>query len=258
VRNLLYRSRFVSAALLLFLSVGTFSVGTAFAATPSQFPSKNQQAIDGLYSSTRLAVNSLQKSPVSLQVVTTALIIGGAKAELSHLADPSSPGTIVGGLDLDAYCQSIGDVNSYTAVPGVETTGGAYTWDCVSTSGSQTLINMQAACLEQYPGQVTTAYAQDPNNSYSWVCITPIAGTFFDPTTDTTVDSITTPNSAAMLVTAPGSEYLTLNDNGNTASDILTIEGASMAYGNNAILNATGAKAAAASSTILKLDGFGN
>jgi hypothetical protein len=48
--NLLYRCRFVGAALILVLSAGTFSVGSAFAATPTPAPSKDQQTIDAIYS----------------------------------------------------------------------------------------------------------------------------------------------------------------------------------------------------------------
>src|ERR1700722_7245634 len=170
------KRKFAGAFIFFVLSMGTVSSGAAFAGTPSPPPSKSQQAIDLMYSSTKLAVGTLQKAPAVLQVLAAGLILDGARAQLSHLNDPSSPGTVVGGLDLYTYCQSIGYADgSYTSVPGVETAAGAYTWYCVSASGTQTAINIQDACDAQYSGQATIAYPQDPNNSYSWVCITPAA-----------------------------------------------------------------------------------
>ena len=262
--------KFVAALFLCVLSVRTVSSGAAFAGTPSAPPSKSQQAIDVMYSSTKFAADALQKAPAVLQVLAAGFILESARAQLSHLNDPSSPGTITGGLDLYGYCQSIGFANgSYTSVPGVETTGGAYTWYCVAATGSQTAINIQDACTAEYPGQATIAYPQDPNNSYSWVCIVPTAGTYTDPTTGTTVNSILTPNSAATLITAQGSEYLAVNNNGNAASAILTAHGTSMSYSLTTILNgvrtsanksltsAQNQAASAAARSLLKSDGFG-
>ena len=125
---------------------------------------------------------------------------------------------MVGGLDLDAYCQSIGDADASTPYPGEEIAGGAYTWDCVSGSGAETPVNMQAACAYQYPGQGTIAYPQDPDNSYSWVCLAPASGSYTGPATDTTVDSLTAPDGDATLITNPASSYLAVNDDGSSAT----------------------------------------
>jgi hypothetical protein len=77
---------------------------------------------------------------------------------------------------------------------------------------------MQAACYQQFPGQVTIAYPQDPNNCYSWVCLDPTAGTYTDPSTATTVVSVTDPNGDATLITNSTSMYLTVDADGNSAT----------------------------------------
>ncbi len=225
VRNILYRCRFAGAGLLLLLSAGTFSARTVLADPPSHTSSNTQKVIDESYSSIKSTVKHHQNSSVIADINQTGKILLDAKTDLSKLNDPSSPGTIVGGLDLFDYCLNNGYANgSFTAVPGVEFNGGAYTWYCVAANGTQTPINMQDACIAQYPGQVTVAYPQDPNNSYSWVCIAPATGTYTDPTTGATVDSITTPTSDMTMITLPGSAYLEVVDNGNSADAIITAQ----------------------------------
>ena len=233
-RNLLHRFRFVAAVLLLLLGTGAFSAGSALADSPHA-PSNDQQVIDGMYSSIESSVNNLQKASSVAKVEAAGLILKSANAQLAHLSDPSSPGTTVGGLDLYDYCLGNGFANgSVTAVPGIESIGGAYTWYCVAADGTQTALDMQDACDAQYPTQVTVAYAQDPNNSYSWVCIAPAVGSYADPVTGATVTSITTAGSAATLISLSGSEYLAVNDDGNAASAILTAQAqnSSMSYTN--------------------------
>ena len=80
---------------------------------------------------------------------------------------------MVGGLDLDSYCQSIGDASSTTPGPGQETPAAPIPGTARPPPAGQTPINVQSDCLEQHPGQVTIAYPQDPDNSYSWVCLAP-------------------------------------------------------------------------------------
>lgn len=88
----------------------------------------------------------------------------------------------------------------------------------MSAAGGQTPINVQSDCLEQHPGQVTIAYPQDPDNSYSWVCLAPAAGSYTNPATDTTVISLTSSNGDATLIINPASSYLTVDDNGSSAT----------------------------------------
>ena len=195
------------------MTLGVGGMASEASAAPATGPS-GSLAISALYGSTRLAVSGLQTAPNALRVLAAKVILAEAKLLLGG-PDPSSPGTIVGGLDLDAYCQSIGDAYSTTPYPGTETP-----------------IDMQAACNEQYPGQVTVAYPQDPNNSYSWVCLAPTNGTYSDPATDTTVTSLSTSDGDATLITNPESTYLADDDDGASATVVQDANGGGyMSYG---------------------------
>lgn len=77
----------------------------------------------------------------------------------------------LGGLNLDAYCQSIGYDRSY--VNPITGPNAAYGWVCTSSSGGSQAINIDSACAFQYPGQGSKAFIQDPNNAYTWICIVP-------------------------------------------------------------------------------------
>jgi hypothetical protein len=68
------------------------------------------------------------------------------------------------------------------------------------------------------PGQVTIAFPQDPDNAFSWVCIAPATGSFTDPTTNTTVTTVTANNGGATLIISPTSDYLTVDLSGNGAT----------------------------------------
>lgn len=191
-------------------------VGPAASAAPAGAPG-GQAAITVLYDATVLATSGLQNAPNQARVLAAKAILAGARLLLNG-PDPSSPGIELGGLDLYAYCQSLGDASSYTAYPGQEIPGGAYTWYCVSGTGAQTPIDLQAACIWEYPGNIAIAYPQDPDNSYSWICITPASGSYTDGATHTTVTSVKTSNSDATLITNPDSSFLTVDDNGASAT----------------------------------------
>lgn len=205
------------------VAVGVLGLSPGASAAPVSTP-RGSLAVTALYDSTQLAVSGLQKAPNQARVLAAKVILAEARVLLTG-KDPGSPGTVVGGLDLDAYCQSIGDAYSSTPYPGEETPGGAYTWDCVSASGAATPINMQAACAYEYPGEGTIAYPQDPDNSYSWVCLAPASGSYTNPATGTTVDSLTAPNGDATLITNSDSSYLAVNDNGSSATVVQDSDG---------------------------------
>jgi len=228
-RNVIRLSRVAPVVAVAAASVlGVSPAASAAPAVPAG-PSHGQAAITVLYDSTELAVSTLQKAPDKARVLAAAVILAAAKVLITG-PDPSSPGIEVGGLDLDAYCQGIGDASAITPYPGQEVTGGAYTWVCVSASGAQTPVNLQAACNAQYPGQVTLAYPQDPNNSYSWICLAPVSGSYTDAATHTTVDSVTTPTGDATLITSPGNSYLAVDDNGDSATVVQTTGSGYMSY----------------------------
>jgi hypothetical protein len=231
---------------LILIIVLTFGLVTQTSAAVAAPPSATQTSINALYASTKLAVSSLQKSPNIVRQVAARLIIAEAKllltprptstahatpavfvdsAAVVTAAAASSPGVDLGGLNLNEFCQSQGDASSSTPYPGEEVPGGAYTWSCLSSTGAAIPITMQAACYEQYPGQVAIAYPQDPNNSYSWICITPSAGSYTDPTTGATVDTVITATSAATIITDSSSTYVTVDDNGNISTVVLNSDG---------------------------------
>lgn len=92
----------------------------------------------------------------------------------------------VGGLDLDAYCESIGDSgkdsegNGPVVLMKGEVEGPEYAydnWACVETDGTVVGIavegpapSMNNACALAYPGVADHADAEDPNNAFSWTC----------------------------------------------------------------------------------------
>jgi uncharacterized protein YjbI with pentapeptide repeats len=96
------------------------------------------------------------------------------------------PGTVLGGLNLDSYCQSSGF--AYSHVPGVGAhfanvefgANQAFLWDCVNSSGTAgTPLNMQAACNAQY-GAGAIAFVGSPNDAYSWTCVSAPSGSFYE------------------------------------------------------------------------------
>ncbi len=108
------------------------------------------------------------------------------------------PGAVLGGLNLDAYC------GGYSHVPGIGAPGTnvefgpnqAFKWDCVNAAGtSGSPINMQAACNATY-GPNALAFVENPNDAYSWVCVSAPTGSYFE--------------------TFDGNTYLALGDGGGS------------------------------------------
>ena len=166
-------------------------------------------------------------APLKVRYAAAEGIISLAKGLLGAGNDPTGlPGTIVGGLDLNAYCQSIGESSSSTPDPGNEVPGAAYTWSCVSASGAKTPLVMQNACFSMYPAQVTIAYPQDVNNAYSWVCIAPSTGTYTDP--DATTYSLEATNgSVVLIVGTDGSVDLAVATTAGTGGTVVITSGGS-------------------------------
>jgi hypothetical protein len=174
-----------------------------------------------LATAVQVADKYLGYAPLKLRYQAAEGIISLARGLLGAGPDPVGlPGTIVGGLVLDAYCQSIGGSHSYTPDPGNEAPGAAYTWSCLSASGAETPIVMQNACFAQYPAQVTIAYPQDVNNAYSWVCIAPSTGTFTNPGA-TTYSLQATNGSVVLIVGSDGSVYLGVATSGGADGTVV-------------------------------------
>ncbi|HLH65337.1 MAG TPA: LamG-like jellyroll fold domain-containing protein [Solirubrobacteraceae bacterium] len=85
--------------------------------------------------------------------------------------NPSPPpgfAVLLGGLDSDGYCRSIGLAHSQLNGP-VVGPDATLAWVCVSSSGQQVAFDFQAACRYQYPGY-DVVYVADRNNAYSGQC----------------------------------------------------------------------------------------
>jgi hypothetical protein len=76
----------------------------------------------------------------------------------------------------------------------------------------------------------TRADPQDPNNSYSWICLAPVGGSYTGAATGATVDSVTTATGDATLITSPGSSYLAVDDDGDSATVVQNTGSGYMSY----------------------------
>lgn len=89
----------------------------------------------------------------------------------------------LGGLNINGYCESLGDVGNGkgpTTLLRGEVSGTDYAyenWACVSGSGTVIPIavkgaapSMDNACAVAFPGVPSHAQADEPNNAYSWNC----------------------------------------------------------------------------------------
>lgn len=85
----------------------------------------------------------------------------------------------LGGLGLNEYCEALGYES--VALHRGATIGPDYAyenWACVEKGGHEALIattgsappSMNDACLHQYPGEASYAYADEPNTADSWDC----------------------------------------------------------------------------------------
>jgi hypothetical protein len=89
-----------------------------------------------------------------------------------NLASESDLGVMLGGLDLDAYCQSSGFVKSVLVKDSVIFGPGNSrgNWACSDSAGYTRMINMRDACTWQYKREIWKAEPLDVNDAYSWRC----------------------------------------------------------------------------------------
>jgi hypothetical protein len=97
------------------------------------------------------------KSTVTLPRGTTEVTVTLAKApSLSE----------IGGIDLDGYCRSIGNIGGATLNGST-----ANAWQCVTSARGRVSLNFDDACAWEHrfnPGAL--ARYSDVNNAYSWKC----------------------------------------------------------------------------------------
>jgi hypothetical protein len=88
---------------------------------------------------------------------SVCLLLGGAG--IAH----ATTGTEIGGLDLNRYCQSIGEKASTVEV-------GTTSWVCIRQDNTRTPLNLQAACEHEYTQRPILAEEVIPNTPFSWKC----------------------------------------------------------------------------------------
>ncbi|HLI56575.1 MAG TPA: hypothetical protein VKY26_06005 [Actinomycetota bacterium] len=135
-------------------------------------------------------------------MLATAVLAATITVAVAPASASTPPFTSVGGLNLDAYCQHLGFTNSQVDGP-ITGPNAAFEWYC-TTGTSQAPINLQAACTYEYPGAGSVAYAQDLNDSYSWICV--VAKTGSSSSGGTKIDAVNKgkAGSALVVVTSGG------------------------------------------------------
>jgi DNA-binding beta-propeller fold protein YncE len=99
----------------------------------------------------------------------------GAADKYSYVDGKPVP---LSGLFLVGYCNELGDETVTLEKDEVGGTGFAYeNWACLESNGAELPIansgpapSMTDACRAANPGVTSYAYAEDPNNAYSWGC----------------------------------------------------------------------------------------
>ena len=133
--------------------------------------------------------------------LSAVLFVAISGSEVAYAQSNPPPGTSIGVLDLDAYCQSLGHARSQVEGP-IVGPNAAYTWNCVTSTEGLTPVNLQGACSFSYPNAGSVAYPQDVNDAHSWICVVPTTGV--RTSAGTTTASFASPAGSAIAVVAPG------------------------------------------------------
>lgn len=96
------------------------------------------------------------------RMVAVALCAAGLLCAGAGVAQATT-GTEVGGMNLNGYCQSIGDKGSTVEV-------GTTKWVCIRQDNTLAPLNLQAACEHEYPVRPILAEETVPNTPFSWKC----------------------------------------------------------------------------------------
>ncbi|MCL5047333.1 MAG: hypothetical protein M1374_00830 [Firmicutes bacterium] len=101
----------------------------------------------------------------SFIMLTVLLLVGIQTVSpiAGAISPPPKPGTDLGGMNLQAYCSSLGE--SSTLLSPVNAPDAAKKWVCGSKP-----TNMNAACQWTYPHDNAVAVVSNINNAYSWSC----------------------------------------------------------------------------------------
>lgn len=83
---------------------------------------------------------------------------------------PPPPGAVLGSLDLNGYCRSLGYSNATLSNPQHGPQAAYNNWTCVAAGGSTTPIDLQKACEATYPERPILAQPTDADDAYTWRC----------------------------------------------------------------------------------------
>ena len=104
--------------------------------------------------------------PTSIPVTTSTSPVASSSPTPSSTATSTPTPTPIplGPVDLNRYCQSLGDVRE--SLDGST----AYDWHCVTSSGNHVNIDIIKACQLEYNRSDATAIASNINDPSSWKC----------------------------------------------------------------------------------------
>ena len=101
-----------------------------------------------------------------LVVALAVAVVGAATAAVAQ-ADPPAK---LSGLDLSAYCSSIGYDGATLSKGIIVGPQAAYNnWKCVTGTKTHP-FSMEQACKWAYTLNAVQAHPEDPNNAYTWIC----------------------------------------------------------------------------------------
>jgi hypothetical protein len=98
---------------------------------------------------------------------STPLLTVPSTATSTTQSSGTSVGSQLGSLNLQQYCEDVGAGTSEMSKPQIGPGDATNNWTC---TGTQSTINMDAACQDTYSDTSAIAKASDPNDAYSWLC----------------------------------------------------------------------------------------
>jgi hypothetical protein len=105
-----------------------------------------------------------------LVVVCVGLALAFESMTVAQAVGPPTTGSDLGGMNLNAYCQSKGFGGATLTKARIGPGAAFNNWVCVSASGVQTPLNLQAACEYTFPQRPIAPEAPDLNDAFSWHC----------------------------------------------------------------------------------------
>jgi hypothetical protein len=134
-----------------------------------------------LFATTAIVTIACGSSPADPSESSPVDGVVSSAVELASAAPPSDPIAVLGGLDLDGYCLSIGFTGVTLTKPDSGHNAAFNNWRCTTADGGTQPFSMEQACKSQYSATAVQAHPTDPDNAFSWLCYGKPAGT--DPIT---------------------------------------------------------------------------